>query len=75
MMNKYLIKGDDVLKVDGVMDHLIQRFNIDKVILVLKSMFEMLMAKIETYEQFINVKKMLDLFVSRVDLFRKFLII
>lgn len=71
----YVVKGDQVETATNFLDMLVKKLNLEPFVEFMLSIFKMLMDYAQTYTTFLIIKNLLDEFMKRVELFRKYSII
>lgn len=71
----YVVKGDQVQAADNFIDMLIKKLNLEPFIELMMGMFKMLLENVSSYPMFVVIKEMLDHFLARLELFKKFAIV
>ena len=67
----YLVKGKDVMEVKSIFDLVVQKFNLEPVITILKNMFQMLLEQVKNFAMLSAVKEFMDDVMAKVLLLGK----
>jgi hypothetical protein len=58
--------GVDVESANGLIDMLLKKTGLDTILPILESVLEMILSQVQTYQVFIEVKKMFDLMFEKL---------
>ena len=58
--------GVDVEEANGLLELLLKKTGLDKIIPILESFLQMILSEVQTYAVFIEVKKMFDIIFNKI---------
>ena len=68
----YVVKGDQVEQASNFIDMLVKKFNLETLLELMMNILKTLMENVNSYPMFALVKDLLDQFLARFELFKKF---
>ena len=71
----YVVKGNDIEQADNLFDMLVKKLNLEPVVDFFMMIFKMLIDQAQSYTAFLIIKELLDEFLKRVELFKRFSIV
>ncbi|MCT4641042.1 MAG: hypothetical protein N4A33_02020 [Bacteriovoracaceae bacterium] len=71
-MKKIIVKKDYVTEVTSVFSYMIEKLNLNSYIETLQGLIQLLLSNIKTYPQVQLVLELLNSFIQRFELFKKF---
>jgi hypothetical protein len=70
-MKKIVVKKDYITEVQGVLEYMVEKFNLAPLVEILNNIFQMILAQITTYPMLKAFMEIYEKVMARVELFRK----
>lgn len=70
-MKKIIVKKDYITEVQGVLEYMVEKFNLAPLVEVLNNIFQMILAQITTYPMLKAFIEFYEKIMARVELFRR----
>lgn len=74
-MKKIIVKKDYITEVQGVLEYMVEKFNLAPFLEILNSIFKMILSQIKTYPMLKAFIDFYDKIMARVELFKRVSII
>lgn len=71
----YVVKGDSVEEATGVLDMLVKKFNLEPVFDFFMQVIKMILENVKSYAAIAMINELMEEFMARLELFKKFNIV
>lgn len=71
IMKKLIVKKEYITEVQGIIEYMVEKFNLMPVIEIVNNIFQMILSQVTTYPVFKALVEFYDKLMARIELFRR----